>query len=56
MHKGIASAVNRVESVNDRKPYIVVRRQWCDTIVPNVHTSTEGKIDKVKSSKVKVIP
>jgi hypothetical protein len=49
-HKGIISAVKRVESVSDRMSYIVLRGRWFYTIVLHVHGPTEDKIDDVKDS------
>jgi hypothetical protein len=40
MHKGIMSAVKRVEFVSDRMSYIILRGSWCH-IVLNVHAPTE---------------
>jgi hypothetical protein len=42
------SAVKRVEFVNDRMSYIILRGRWCDIIVLNVHAPTEDKSDDVK--------
>jgi hypothetical protein len=50
-HKRIISAVKRVEFVSDRMLYIILRGQWCDTIVLNVHTLTKYKIYDVKDCK-----
>jgi hypothetical protein len=36
-HKGIISAVKRVEFIRDRKSYKTPRGRWCDIIVLNVH-------------------
>jgi exonuclease III len=36
------------EFVSDRMSCIILRGQWCDIIVLNVHTPTEDKIDDVK--------
>jgi exonuclease III len=52
VHKRIISAVKgvkRVEFVNDRVSYIILRDRRCDVIVLNVHAPTEDKID-VKDS------
>ena len=43
VHQTIASAVERVEVVSDRVPYIVLRGRWCNIIVLNVHASSEEK-------------
>jgi hypothetical protein len=45
VHKRIVPAVKRVEFVNDRLSYIILRGHWCDVIVLNVLASTEDKID-----------
>jgi hypothetical protein len=44
----IISAVTRVEYVNDRMSYIILRGSWCDIIVLNVHAPTEDKIHDMK--------
>jgi hypothetical protein len=48
VHKRIISVVKRVEFVNDRMSYIILRSRWCDIIVLNVHARTEDKIDNIK--------
>jgi hypothetical protein len=48
MHKGIISAVKRVEFVSDKISYIVLRVCWCHIIVLNVHAPTEDKTVDVK--------
>jgi hypothetical protein len=50
LHKGIISAVKRVEFVSDRMSYIILRGRWCHTIVLNVHVPTEDITDEVKDS------
>jgi hypothetical protein len=50
VHKRIISAFKRVEFVNDRKSYIVLRGRWFHIIDLNVHAPTEDKIDDVKDS------
>jgi hypothetical protein len=50
MHKIITSAVKRVEFVNDRMSYIILRGYVCHIIVLNVHAQTEDKTDDVKGS------
>jgi hypothetical protein len=40
VHKRIISAVKRVEFVNDRKSYIILRGRWIHIIVLNVHAPT----------------
>jgi hypothetical protein len=44
------SAVKRVEFVNNRMSYIVLRGRWFHIIVLNVHAPTEDKTDDVKHS------
>jgi exonuclease III len=48
VHKRIISAVKRVEFVNDRMPYIILRGRWFHIIILNVHAPTEDKTDDVK--------
>jgi hypothetical protein len=43
IHKGIISAVKRVEFVSDRMSYVTLRGCWCDVL--NVHAPTEDKSD-----------
>jgi hypothetical protein len=50
VHNRIISAVKRVEFVNDRMSYIILRGCWCHIIVLNVHAPTEDKTDDVKDS------
>jgi hypothetical protein len=50
VHKRIISAVKKVEFVNDRMSYIILRCRWCHIIVLNVHAPTEDKIEDVKDS------
>jgi hypothetical protein len=38
IHKRIISAVRRVEFINDRMSYIILRGCWCNIIVLGVHT------------------
>jgi hypothetical protein len=40
VHKRIISVVKRVESVNDRMSYIILRGRWFHIIVLNVHAPT----------------
>jgi hypothetical protein len=47
IHK-IISTVKKVEFVNDRMSYIILRGHWCNIIVLNVHVPTEDKIDDIK--------
>jgi hypothetical protein len=49
IHKGIISAVKRVEFISDRMSYITLRGRWCDIFL-NVHASTEDKSDDTKDS------
>jgi hypothetical protein len=39
------SAVKRVEFVNDRMSYIILRGRWCDVIALNVYDPTRDKTD-----------
>jgi hypothetical protein len=48
VHKGIISAVKKVEFVGDRMPYIILRGRWFHIIVVNVHAPTEDKIDDME--------
>jgi hypothetical protein len=50
LHHIIALAVQRVEFVSDRMPYIVVRVRWCNIIVLNVHAPSEVKSYDSKDS------
>jgi hypothetical protein len=50
VHKRIISTVKRVEFINDRMSYIILRGHWFHIIVLNVHAPTEDKIDGVKDS------
>jgi hypothetical protein len=50
VQKRIISAVKRIEFVNDRMSYIILRGRWCQVIVLNVHAPTEDKADDVKGS------
>ena len=45
VHHRIVSAVKRVEFVNDRVSYIVLRGRWCNVIVLNVHALSKEKSD-----------
>jgi hypothetical protein len=49
VHHRVASAVNRVEFVSDRKSYIVLRGCWCN-IALNVHAPSEEKSGDSKDS------
>ena len=50
VHHRIVSAVKRVEFVNDRVSYIVLRGRWCNIIVMNVHAPSEEKCDDSRDS------
>jgi hypothetical protein len=50
VHQRIAPAVKRVEFVNDRVSYIVMRGRLNNIIVLNVHTPSEEKSDELKDS------
>jgi hypothetical protein len=50
VHKRIISAVKRVEFINDRMSYIILRGRWFHIIFLNVHAPTEDKTDDVKDS------
>jgi hypothetical protein len=49
VHKIIISAVQRVDFVSDRKPYVILGGHWCD-IALNVHVPPEDTIHDVKDS------
>jgi hypothetical protein len=48
VHKRIISVVKRVEFINDRMSYVILRGLWFHIIVLNVHAPTEDKTDDVK--------
>jgi hypothetical protein len=50
VYNRIISAVKRVEFVSDRMLYVNLKGRWCDTIVLNVHATTEDKDDDIKHS------
>jgi hypothetical protein len=50
VHNRIISAVIRVEIVNDRMSYIILKGRWCDIILLNVHAPIEDKDDDIKES------
>jgi hypothetical protein len=50
VHKTIVSAVRRVEFVNDRMPYIILRGRWCNIIFVNVHAPCEDTSHDIKDS------
>jgi hypothetical protein len=43
----IISAVKRVQFVNHRMLYIILRGRWCHIIVLNVHAPTEDQTEDV---------
>jgi hypothetical protein len=47
-HHRTVSAVKRVEYVSDRMSSVALRDRWCNIIVFNVHTPSEGKSDNSK--------
>jgi hypothetical protein len=49
VHKGIFSAVKKVEYVSDRMSYIILRGHWYHIVVLNAHAPTEDKTDDVDS-------
>jgi len=48
VHHRRVSAVQRVETVSDLMSYIVLRGQWSNTFVLNVHAPSEEKSDDSK--------
>jgi hypothetical protein len=50
VHKRIISAVRRVEFVSDRMSYIILRGNWSNIIVINVHAPCEDTSDDIKDS------
>ena len=46
----LVSAVKRIEFVNDRLSYIVLRGRWLHIILVNVHASSEEKSEELKDS------
>jgi len=50
LHRRIVSAGKRVEFVNDRLSYILLRGRWRNIIVVNVHAPSEEKSDESKDS------
>jgi endonuclease/exonuclease/phosphatase family metal-dependent hydrolase len=50
IHKRIVSTVRRLEFINDRMLYIILRGRWCNNIVLNVHAPCENKRDDVNDS------
>jgi hypothetical protein len=49
VHKRIISAVKRVEFINDRLSYIILRGRWFHIIVLNVYAPTEDKIASMRN-------
>jgi hypothetical protein len=45
LHHRIVSAVKRIGLVGDRVSYIVLRGNWCNSTVLNVHAPSEEKSD-----------
>jgi hypothetical protein len=50
VHKGIVSAVRRVEFVSDKMSYFILRGQWCNINVVNVHAPCEDTSVEIKDS------
>jgi hypothetical protein len=50
IHKGVISAVTKVEFFTDRMLYVTLRGHWCDITILNVHEPTEDKSDYMKDS------
>ena len=50
IHKRIESAVKKVEFINDKLSYLILRGRWNDIIVINAHAPTEDKDDLMKGS------
>jgi hypothetical protein len=46
VHQRIAPAVKRIEFISDRLSHIVLRGQWCNIIVLDVHEPSEEKSDE----------
>ena len=44
VHHRVVSAATRVDFVKDRVSYIVLRGHFFNSIVPNVHATSEGKM------------
>jgi hypothetical protein len=44
VHHLIVAAITRVEFVNDRLSYVVLRGRWYNNIVLNVHATSEEKM------------
>jgi hypothetical protein len=50
VHRRMASAVTKVDFVNDRLSYIGLRGRWFNIIVLNVHAPSQEKSDEAKVS------
>jgi hypothetical protein len=50
VHHRIISAVKGVKVVSDRMSYLVLRGDWCNIIVLNVHVPSEEKSDDLEDS------
>jgi len=50
VHRGVVSAVKRVEFVSDRLSYIVLRGRWHNIILVNMHAPSEEKSEESKDS------
>jgi hypothetical protein len=50
LHKGIISAVKRIQFFSDRMSYIIPRGCWSDIIFLSVHAPTEDKCKDMKDS------
>jgi exonuclease III len=50
VHKGLISAVKKVEFVSDRMSYIILKGRRCDVILLNIYFPTEDKINDMKDS------
>jgi len=48
LHKRIRSVVTKVEFVNDRLSYIILRGHWYDITVLNVEASAKDNTDDTK--------
>jgi hypothetical protein len=53
VHHRIVPTVKTVQFVSDRKPCIVLRGCWCDTVVVSVHEQSEEKSDNKNDSFVR---
>jgi hypothetical protein len=50
MHKGVLSAVKKVEFVSNKMSYIILKDCWCDDIVLNVDALMGNKNGNTKDS------